>query len=175
MNILKGLCRFAPNIRNAPQINIVAKHLSTATTTPIVDPTHQPMQNVVELDKLFKKVEIEMRGVDPAVLLSYSWFCVAAASHLGIEVTKNWALRKAEKERYTLLRAVHIYKKHRVQYEIRTYFRFLHLQRLTGSTCDTYLEYIERNLPEGCALKITKVECVKLPDHITPPAKAKFS
>lgn len=30
-----------------------------------------------------------MRGVDPAVLLSYSWFCVAAASHLGIEVTKK--------------------------------------------------------------------------------------
>lgn len=81
----------------------------------------------------------------------------------------SWALRKAEKERHTLLRCVHIYKKHRVQYEIRTYFRFIHLQRLTGSTCDTYLEYIERNLPEGCAMKVTKVECQKLPEHITPP------
>lgn len=28
---------------------------------------------------------------------------------------------------------------------------------LTGSTADTFLEYIERNLPEGIALKITKV------------------
>lgn len=43
----------------------------------------------LELDKLYKRVELEMRGIDPAVLLSYSWFCVAAASHLGIEVTKR--------------------------------------------------------------------------------------
>lgn len=28
---------------------------------------------------------------------------------------------------------------------------------MTGSTADTYLEYIERNLPEGVALKVTKV------------------
>lgn len=83
----------------------------------------------------------------------------------------SWALRKAEKERLTLLKSVHIFKKHKVQYEIRTYFRFLHLQRLTGSTCDTYLEYIERNLPEGCALKVTKVECQILPEHIVPPEK----
>lgn len=81
----------------------------------------------------------------------------------------SWALRKAEKKRLTLLRCVHIYKKHRVQYEIRTYFRFIHLQRLTGSTCDTYLEYIERNIPEGCALKVTKIECQKLPEYIIPP------
>lgn len=43
----------------------------------------------VELDKLYKRVELEMRGIDPAVLLSYSWFCIAAATHLGIEVTKR--------------------------------------------------------------------------------------
>lgn len=47
------------------------------------------VNNEVELDKLYKRVELEMRGIDPAVLLSYSWFCVAAASHLGIEVTKR--------------------------------------------------------------------------------------
>lgn len=29
--------------------------------------------------------------------------------------------------------------------------------KLTGSTADTFLEYIERNLPEGLALKVTKV------------------
>lgn len=45
------------------------------------------------------------------------------------------------------------------------------MQRLTGSTCDTYLEYIERNLPEGCALKVTKIECQPLPDHIKPPTE----
>ncbi|KAL0811423.1 hypothetical protein ABMA28_009826 [Loxostege sticticalis] len=171
MNIVRSLWRTAPAVRNAFLTNHTClRPLSTATTvTPV--PNLEDVPSTVELDKLYKRVELEMRGIDPAVLLSYSWFCVAAASHLGIEVTKNWALRKSEKERHTLLRAVHIYKKHKVQYEIRTYFRFLHLQRLTGSTCDTYLEYIERNLPEGCALKVTKIECQKVPDHITPPTQ----
>ncbi|XP_041985139.1 28S ribosomal protein S10, mitochondrial [Aricia agestis] len=170
MNSLKSLWRTSPLIRNVfntSQYSAV-RFLPTTTTTPIVQTT---VPTTVELDKLFKRVELEMRGIDPAVLLSYSWFCIAAASHLGIEVTRSWALRKAEKERHTLLRCVHIYKKHRVQYEIRTYFRFIHLQRLTESTCDTYLEYIERNLPEGCALKVTKVECQKLAEHITPPTE----
>ncbi|XP_049880892.1 28S ribosomal protein S10, mitochondrial [Pectinophora gossypiella] len=172
MNIVKSIWRSAPVVRSTLLTNQnFIRPLATATVTPI-----KPVENVappaaVELDKLYKRVELEMRGIDPAVLLSYSWFCVAAAANLGIEVTKSWALRKAEKERHTLLRCVHIYKKHKVQYEIRTYFRFIHLQRLTGSTADTYLEYIERNLPEGCALKVTKVECQKIPDHITPPSK----
>lgn len=62
--------------------------LSTATTvTPV--PNLEDVPSTVELDKLYKRVELEMRGIDPAVLLSYSWFCVAAASHLGIEVTKK--------------------------------------------------------------------------------------
>ncbi|CAK1594591.1 unnamed protein product [Parnassius mnemosyne] len=174
MNIVKGFWRSAPVFRssfasNYNTISHAIRPLSTTTTSPLSKPVDNAPS--LELDKLYKRVELEMRGIDPAVLLSYSWFCIAAASHLGIEVTKNWALRKAEKERHTLLRCVHIYKKHRVQYEIRTYFRFIHLQRLTGSTCDTYLEYIERNLPEGCALKVTKVECQKLPEHFIPPSK----
>jgi small subunit ribosomal protein S10 len=66
----------------------------------------------------------------------------------------------------TLLKSVHIYKKHRVQYEIRTYFRFMQFNKLTGSTLDTFLEYIERNLPEGVALKVAKMELQDLPLHI---------
>ncbi|XP_068625668.1 small ribosomal subunit protein uS10m [Battus philenor] len=174
MNIVKNIWRTVPTLRNNflnyNTLLHTTRPLSTATVTPLVKPIENaPQQIDPVLDKLYRRVELEMRGIDPAVLLSYSWFCIAAASHLGIDVTKSWALRKAEKERHTLLRCVHIYKKHRVQYEIRTYFRFIHLQRLTGSTCDTYLEYIERNLPEGCALKVTKIECQKLPEHIIPP------
>uniref|UniRef100_A0A2A4IXC1 Small ribosomal subunit protein uS10m n=1 Tax=Heliothis virescens TaxID=7102 RepID=A0A2A4IXC1_HELVI len=168
MNAIRSLWRSAPIARSTITANYAIRPLSSAAAVPLQKPI-EPVPTTVELDKLYKRVELEMRGIDPAVLLSYSWFCVAAASHLGIEVTKSWALRKAEKERHTLLRCVHIYKKHRVQYEVRSYFRFIHLQRLTGSTCDTYLEYIQRNLPEGCALKVTKVECQKLEEHITPP------
>ncbi|XP_039760652.1 28S ribosomal protein S10, mitochondrial [Pararge aegeria] len=170
MNVVKQFWRSAPSRSILLNYN-VTRLVSAATITPIQRIQEPP--SPVELDKLYKRVELEMRGIDPAVLLSYSWFCIAAASHLCIDVTKSWALRKAEKERHTLLRCVHIYKKHRVQYEIRSYFRFIHLQRLTGSTCETYLEYIQRNLPEGCALKVTKIECLRIPDHITPPIKEK--
>ena len=43
----------------------------------------------VPLDKLYSKLEVELRGIDPAVLKSYSWFATTAADHLGIEVG-NW-------------------------------------------------------------------------------------
>lgn len=56
-----------------------------------------------------------------------------------------------------LLRSAFVNKIHRVQYEFRFYRRFMTFVRLTGSTADTFLEYIERNLPEGVALKVTKV------------------
>lgn len=47
----------------------------------------------------------------------------------------------------------------------------MHFHKLTGSTLDTFLEYIERNLPEGVALKATKVELQDLPEHLkSPPA-----
>ncbi|PSN31989.1 28S ribosomal protein S10 [Blattella germanica] len=78
-----------------------------------------------------------------------------------------WTPRKANLERLTLLKSVHIYKKHRVQYEFRTYFRFMQFLRLTGSTTDTFLEYIQRNLPEGCAMKVTRVQLTPLPQHLT--------
>lgn len=86
----------------------------------------------------------------------------------------SWDQRKPHKERLTLLKSAFVHKKHRVQYEIRTYFKFMHFHKLTGSTLSTYLEYIERNLPEGVALKATKVEVMELPEHLwQPPAEVK--
>ena len=42
----------------------------------------------------------------------------------------------------------------------------LNLGRLTESTKDTYLEYIQRNLPEGVAMKVTTREMRSLPETI---------
>lgn len=120
-------------------------------------------------DKLYKKIEIEVRGNDPAVLKSYGEFAEMAANNLGITMTRNTTPRKPHHERLTVLKSVHIYKKHRVQYETRTYYRFLDVVKLTGSTADTYLEYIERNLPEGVAMKVTKIEIQKLPESVRAP------
>lgn len=36
-------------------------------------------------------------------------------------------------------------------------FFLLQLCHITGSTAQVYLEYIERNLPEGVAMEVTKV------------------
>ncbi|XP_031340631.1 28S ribosomal protein S10, mitochondrial [Photinus pyralis] len=128
----------------------------------------EPTNNTKEPDKLYKLVELELRGNEPAVLKSFVKFATTAANHLNVEC-KSWNMRKPIHERYTVLKAAHIYKKHRVQYETRTYYNFIQCKRLTGSTADTLLEYIERNLPEGVALKATKIEIQRLPDYFKPP------
>ncbi|XP_055382947.1 28S ribosomal protein S10, mitochondrial [Condylostylus longicornis] len=130
-----------------------------------------PEKDETEKDKLFSRLEIEVKSADPAVLKSYSWFATNAAEHLGIEIGNCWAQRKANHDRLTLLKSVHIYKKHRVQYEIRTYYRYMTFHKLTESTLDTFLEYIQRNLPEGVGMKCTKVEIQELPDHLKEPPK----
>lgn len=39
-----------------------------------------------ELEKLYSRLEIELRGSDPAVMKSFQRFAVTSAGHLGIEV-----------------------------------------------------------------------------------------
>lgn len=74
-------------------------------------------------------------------------------------------------DRHTILKSAYVHKKHRAQYEFRTYYHHMHFHRLTGSTLATFLEYIERNLPEGVAMKATKIELLDLPEHLkTPPS-----
>lgn len=120
-----------------------------------------------EPDKLYKKISIEVRGNDKAVLESYADFAVMAGEHLEVVVSRNSAPRKPVNERLTLLKSAHVHKKHRVQYEMRSYYRYIDFSKLTGSTADTLLEYLERNLPEGVGMKVTKTEAVRLPGTIS--------
>lgn len=183
--------------RNSNQLNKFLRIYSTN-----ISPAEEPTS---ELDKLYKIVELELKGNDPAVLKSFAHFATLTGNNLNIEcktyvflnnklnfdlqiLNSSWNLRKPLHERFTVLKSIHIYKKHRVQYEFRTYFTFVQYKHLTGSTADTLLEYIERNLPEGVALKATKVckifqvqqyneydflqvELQKVPEHFTPPSK----
>lgn len=41
-----------------------------------------------EKDKLFSRLEIELKGIEPEVMKSYAWFATRAAEHLGIPVGK---------------------------------------------------------------------------------------
>lgn len=120
-----------------------------------------------EPDTLYKRLSILVKAHDKAVLDSYEYFAVLAAEELGIPITVHEPPRKIE--RLTLLKSVHIFKKHRVQYEMRTLYRRLELKHLTGCTANVYLEYIQRNLPEGVAMEVTKTQIQQLPEHIKEP------
>ncbi|XP_021570427.1 28S ribosomal protein S10, mitochondrial isoform X2 [Carlito syrichta] len=120
-----------------------------------------------EPDTLYKRLSILVKGHDKAVLDSYEYFAMLAAKELGISIKVHEPPRKIE--RFTLLKSVHIFKKHRVQYEMRTLYRCLELEHLTGSTADVYLEYIQRNLPEGVAMEVTKTRLEQLPEYIKEP------
>ncbi|XP_075837010.1 small ribosomal subunit protein uS10m isoform X2 [Microtus pennsylvanicus] len=120
-----------------------------------------------EPDTLYKRLSILVKAHDKAVLDSYEYFAVLAAKELGISINVHEPPRKIE--RLTLLKSVHIFKKHRVQYEMRTLYRCLELKHLTGCTANVYLEYIQRNLPEGVAMEVTKTQIQQLPEHIKEP------
>ncbi|XP_064108267.1 small ribosomal subunit protein uS10m-like [Macrobrachium nipponense] len=131
---------------------------------------HSPNLVPTEPDKLYSMVEVECRGHETAVLQSYLTFVSTAAGHLDVTLQEvEWPRKHIQ--RWTLLKSVHIYKKHRVQYEVRTHFLIMRFVKLTGSTADTFLEYIQRNLPEGIAMKVTKHELQKLPEHVTPSSE----
>lgn len=57
-------------------------------------------------------------------------------------------------------------KKYKVQYETRTYKMQFDVHYLTGSTASAFLEYIERNVPEGVAMRVTYTELCFLPQTI---------
>ncbi|KAM6278962.1 small ribosomal subunit protein uS10m isoform 1-T1 [Porphyrio hochstetteri] len=132
-----------------------------AKTNPLVSLSDEP-------ETLYKRLSILVKGHDQAVLDSYESFAVLAAKELGISV-ENIHKPPRKIDRLTLLKSVHIYKKHRVQYEMRTHYMCLELKYLTSSTAAVYLEYVQRNLPEGVAMEVRKTEIEKIPEHIREP------
>ncbi|KAL0967796.1 hypothetical protein UPYG_G00257040 [Umbra pygmaea] len=119
-------------------------------------------------DALYQKVSVLVKGHDKAVLDSYEFFATLAARELGVTLGKVFEPPK-NIERLTLLKSIHIFSKHRVQYEMRTHYRCIELCRVTGSTAQVYLEYIQRNLPEGVAMEVTKTSMERIPEHILEP------
>lgn len=111
-----------------------------------------------EPDTLFQSVSVLVKGHDRAVLDSYELFATMAAKELGITIGRVWVLAEPlrsltvalihfftaylsycyflynssepskDMERFTLLKSVHIFKKHRVQYEMRTHYRCIEVR-----------------------------------------------
>lgn len=61
------------------------------------------------------------------------------------------------------LRAKFAKKKYKLHYETRTHISKMDVFELTGSTARTFLEYIQRNIPEGVAMKVTYQQLCQLP------------
>ncbi|CAD5210091.1 unnamed protein product [Bursaphelenchus okinawaensis] len=116
-------------------------------------------------DKLFSKVQIEVRGHDKAVLLSYTNFIKNACSLLNIETSSVRHLRYS-KWIQPLLRAKFARKKYKLHYEIRTEKKQIDLYHLTGSTSSTFLEYAQRNIPEGVAMRVDYTEICPLSEPV---------
>ncbi|XP_065606846.1 small ribosomal subunit protein uS10m [Cyrtonyx montezumae] len=151
-----------------PNFDLVGVRFS-GSHVPAQEPKINPLVSVSdEPEILYRRLSLLVKGHDKAVLDSYEFFAVLAAKELGITVEKVDRPPKTI-ERLTLLKSVHIYKKHRVQYEMRTHYLCLELKHLTGSTAAVYLEYVERNLPEGVAMEVKKTRIEKVPEHIQQP------
>ncbi|XP_077088145.1 small ribosomal subunit protein uS10m-like [Siphateles boraxobius] len=121
-----------------------------------------------EPDTLYQRLSVEVKGHDRSVLDSYEYFATLAARELGLTLEKVFEPLK-HIDKLTLLKSIHIFKKHRAQYEMRTHRRHIQISRITGSSARVYLEYIQRNLPEGVAMEITKTAVEKIPEHIQKP------
>lgn len=149
--------------------NRVVKSSSAAYTTinqSGADNT-KPESDDKELDDLYKRVVVQVRGHDPAVLESYQTFVKLTGQYLDCppKITRMTPKHSRFIERWTLLKSRFGNRKHMRQYEMRTYFKEFTFQHLTGSTSDTLLEYIQRNLPEGVAMHVHKTRIGQLPEH----------
>jgi small subunit ribosomal protein S10 len=148
---------------------LVYQPYSLFNTSEVASNTAVDKEAQDELDSLFEKVVVEVRGHDDSVLRSYETFVKYAAQRLQIKMAGT---RKPERfiERWTILKSVFVHKKHFRQYEMRTYFREFEFRHLTGSTCDTLLEYIQRNIPEGVSMYVHRTEIRPLDENLKPPA-----
>ncbi|TRY87174.1 hypothetical protein DNTS_031712 [Danionella cerebrum] len=137
-------------------------------TDPVSASPHAAITVTEEPDTLYQSLSVLVKGHDKAVLDSYEFFVTLAANELGLNLEKVHEPHRSI-DKLTVLKSVHIFKKHRVQYEMRTHYRNFQFSRVTGSSAQVYLEYIQRNLPEGVAMEVTKTAIERIPEHIQKP------
>jgi len=155
-----------PELSKSPEIKVQDNPLPKQTQLSNKNTGNSRSDDESNIDKLYKTVELEILAYEPSVLDSYQWFVLTAAHHLNLTVGKCWSPPLSDKYRFNVLKSAFVHKKHQVHYEVRTHHRFITLHKMTGSTADTFLEYIQRNLPEGVGMKVTKVEVQPMPEYV---------
>lgn len=86
-SLFRAVANIIMALRRLLAVNSLNARLCSTQAVASVQATVPKVEDSVSVrDKLYSKLEIELRGVDPAVLKSYSWFATTAAEHLGIEI-----------------------------------------------------------------------------------------
>lgn len=148
--------------RTIQNSGLYARLATIASKNPPSEDSLVEQASVGRPDKLYKELWVKCTCHEVQVLDSYEQFVKTAAGHLDIEyVRTEEPFRKIYRK--TLLASRFVKKKYRTQYEFRNYYRNMLFKNLTGSTADTFLEYIERNIPEGMLFKAEKHQIAELP------------
>ncbi|KAE9416660.1 hypothetical protein Angca_009928, partial [Angiostrongylus cantonensis] len=123
-------------------VRSVPRSMPSAMTTP----SEPPMP-----DKLYSSIELEYRGHDPEVLKSYTKFVEISSyfvcTHLNL-TRGRFQVVPYVRWIQPALRSKFVHKKYKLHYETRTHITLFEVRNLTGSTASTFLEYIQRNIPE---------------------------
>ncbi|CAH8428767.1 unnamed protein product [Schistosoma intercalatum] len=120
---------------------------------------------IQEQDVLYKKLVITVKGHEPMVLKSYETFVKQVCDNLSIALISETRNRPTF-FRLSMNKSPFIYKKQQRQYEFRTHYKYFTVDHITGCTADVFLEYIQRNLPEGVAMEVVKHRLERLPEHL---------
>ncbi|CAI5446083.1 unnamed protein product [Caenorhabditis angaria] len=132
------------------------------TLAPTVNPAQQQQVQAVLPDKLFSNIELEYRAHDKELLKSYTTFLQSVCKHLDITQGKIEVLPYIRWVQ-PALRSKFVHKKYKLHYETRTHITKFEVKNMTGSTASTFLEYIERNIPEGVGMRVGFTELQPLP------------
>lgn len=81
----------APLWANATRLCSSQVATTAQATAQASSPSVTPVGSDVP-DKLFSRVELQMKGVDPEVMKSYAYFAKTPAEHLDIEVGKQYVI-----------------------------------------------------------------------------------
>jgi len=154
-----------PTTTAAPSATAPSATAPSATAPASPPPDTQAAESGGAPDRLIQRLVIECQSNERAVLKSFAKFLELTCHHLELD------LRPIEypiltKQRMTLLKSIFVHKKHRVQYEMRTYFMSATIAHLTGSTADTLLEWVQRMAPEGVAMHVVEHRLTKLPPPV---------
>lgn len=112
-------------------------------------------------DVLYRRIEVKCLAHETPILDSYQTFVEMTSNGFRLPVEIEEPCRIVERK--TVLRSAFVHKNIRVQYEWYTHYRLFRFSHLTGSTADTLLEYLQRNLPEGMAMEVTRTRVERLP------------